>query len=193
MAPRPTADPSGTAPAKPRADAPGGDRFAELYRQHYDAVHRWVRALGVTEARAEDTVQEVFLVVLRRLDQYDPGRSFGAWLFGITRRVARTNQRTERRGRAREVQAPLPEGVVPLEDAVQLRRVGEFVDGFLAGLDEPQRLAFVLCEIEGMTAPEAASALEVPAKTVRARLRIARDKFQRAAARFRASDNRRRR
>lgn len=183
------ADPCDSAPSA--ATTQGVERFEDLYRAHYDAAHRWVRALGVPDAHAEDTVQEIFLVVHRRLGDFDGRAHFAAWLFGITRRVVRTAQRSEQRARDRETQAPAPAGVLHIDDAVQLRRVAEFVDAFLAGLDEPQRLAFLLCDVEGLTAPEAARALEIPTRTVRARLRLARDKFRRASARLRARDRRR--
>ena len=67
-----------------------------------------------------------------------------------------------------------------------------FVEEFLQTLPGGQREVFALCEIEGLRTPEAADVLEEKLSTVRARRRQARDKFERAAARWRAREERRR-
>jgi RNA polymerase sigma-70 factor (ECF subfamily) len=53
----------------------------------------------------------------------------------------------------------------------------------LAELDEPKREVFVLAEVEEMTMPEIASALEIPLNTAYSRLRAARQAFEAALAR----------
>ena len=58
-------------------------------------------------------------------------------------------------------------------------RVREFLDG----LDEDQRMAFVLADIEGLRAAEIAEAVGAGVNTVYSRLRLAREKFNRYVAR----------
>jgi RNA polymerase sigma-70 factor (ECF subfamily) len=53
----------------------------------------------------------------------------------------------------------------------------------LARLDDRKRAVFVLVELEGLTAEEAAKALQIPAATVRTRLFHARRELQAAIAR----------
>ncbi|MCR9291728.1 MAG: sigma-70 family RNA polymerase sigma factor [bacterium] len=48
----------------------------------------WCRKLGIREALVTDTVQDIFLAVLRSLGKYEPSeqnRGFRAWLWGIAR------------------------------------------------------------------------------------------------------------
>ena len=68
------------------------------------------------------------------------------------------------------------------------RRVLEHL---LDALDDDKREVFVLAELEQMSAPEIAEALEMNLNTVYSRLRVARQEFDEALARHRARDGRR--
>jgi len=65
----------------------------------------------------------------------------------------------------------------PHEAAVRGEAVN-LVQGFLAQLDEGQAMVFYLADIEGMTAPEIASVLEMKLNSVYGRLRLARLRFE---------------
>ncbi len=75
---------------------PGAWTFDAVYQTHSAYVSRSARRLGVTESVLEDVVQDVFLVVHRRLAEFD-GEAVRAWLFSILTRVARDKRRTLRR------------------------------------------------------------------------------------------------
>jgi RNA polymerase sigma-70 factor (ECF subfamily) len=55
-------------------------------------VYRWIRALGGPFIDAEDLAQEVFIVVQRKLGEFD-GRNPGGWLFRIVQLTVRDHQR----------------------------------------------------------------------------------------------------
>ncbi len=68
-----------------RADHDAWCRLTELYGP---LVYHWCRRLGLSDTVAADVFQEVFLVVARRLPDFDVTRkhgSFRAWLWTITR------------------------------------------------------------------------------------------------------------
>src|SRR5688500_19341104 len=71
--------------------------FAEIYEASFDFVWRSARRLGVKETHVDDVVQEVFMVVHRRLAEFEGRSQLKTWLFGITRRVVGTYHRTARR------------------------------------------------------------------------------------------------
>jgi RNA polymerase sigma-70 factor (ECF subfamily) len=54
--------------------------FARVYDDWFDHVAQWIRALGAPQADVEDIAQEVFLVVQRRLVDFD-GRNLPGWLY----------------------------------------------------------------------------------------------------------------
>jgi len=53
------------------------------------------------------------------------------------------------------------------------------VETILNRLPEPQRIVFVLFELEEMTGQDIAALLDIPVGTVRSRLRLARESFRR--------------
>ena len=156
--------------------------FVAIYRAEFGFVWRILRRLGVAAEQLEDAAQEVFLVLHRRLPGLAPDVSMRSWLFGSARRVAadlrRGQHRRERRLQAHAVVGELRGQTRPGEQA----EAAEFVQRFLARLDEDKRMVFVLTDLEGMTAPEIAVALDVKLNTVYSRLRAARAEFERAVA-----------
>jgi RNA polymerase sigma-70 factor (ECF subfamily) len=150
----------------------------EIFRAHADFVWRALRRQGVPDADVEDAVQEVFLVVYRRVGEYVERGSIRAWLFTISRQVANHHRRSFAR-RERKQQALLVEGVdASSMDAPERAEAVAVVNDFLAELGDDQAMVFYLIEIEGLTAPEVASSLGINLNTTYGRLRLARKRFE---------------
>jgi RNA polymerase sigma-70 factor (ECF subfamily) len=66
--------------------------FHAIYERWFDDVSQWIRAMGGPEAEREDLVQDVFVVVHRRLHAFD-GENLAGWLYQITRRRVRDFRR----------------------------------------------------------------------------------------------------
>jgi len=160
--------------------------FAALYNRHHGFVWRILRRLGVDAAGLDDATQEVFVVVYRRQGDLYSDASVRSWLFGIARRVAADLHRGRRRVERKLRALPSPSAPEPLDEALERAEAADLVQGFLDGLDEGHRMVFMLADIEGLTAPEIATALEVKLNTVYSRLRTSRRKFERRVARHRA-------
>ncbi|MCB9752992.1 MAG: sigma-70 family RNA polymerase sigma factor [Myxococcales bacterium] len=157
--------------------------LADVYRAHAGFVWRVVRRFGVPEEAAEDVMHEVFLVVRRRLPEYDGRAALRSWLFGIARGVAANSRRARLRAERRIERLPAREPARTPEDVVRRREAAEFVRAFLERLDPEMRLVFELVDIEGMRATEVAALLESPRARVYSRLRLARARFTEALAR----------
>lgn len=179
---------------------PVGLDLATVYRQHHDLVWRSIRALGVDAALADDATQDVFMVVHRRIRDYDGRTPVRRWVLGIARNVALKYRERSSRSAARlrslagEDEAPRAQPrVVDLsaEDALARREAAGVVERFVEGLDPDKRAVFVLCEVEGLSAPEVSGVLGIKLNTVYSRLRVARQKFEQAIARHRAATRRR--
>lgn len=155
----------------------------EVYRAHAGFVWRVLRRFGVAEAALEDVVHDVFLVVHRRLHEYDGRAALTTWLFGIARGVAANYRRGSARAERRLAVAPPPGTVPDPETRAAHEQAAAFVRGFLEELDEERRLLFALADIEGMKVPEIAEAMGLNLNTAYSRLRATREQFQRALAR----------
>ncbi|MFN3198229.1 MAG: RNA polymerase sigma factor [Bradymonadia bacterium] len=158
--------------------------FATIYRDHVGHVWRTLRRLGVVERDLEDATHEVFLVVHRRLDTYDPQRPLRPWLTGIAWRVAADERRKARHTREQMnggegLAAHADPGVGP-EGHLAKAEARAMVARGLEALDLDRRVVFVMYEIDGSTGREIAEALEIPLFTVFSRLRSARSRFKKA-------------
>jgi RNA polymerase sigma-70 factor (ECF subfamily) len=148
-----------------------------VYREHADFVYRIACQLGIDAPHVEDVVHDVFLVVHRRLHEYD-GRSMRSWLYGITRRVVLHHRRGRQRAQKRTQLAPVPGSAPDPEERTAVQEAVAIVESFVATLDEDQRAVFVLVELEGTPMPEIAEALGVNLNTLYSRLRLARRRFE---------------
>lgn len=150
-----------------------------LYRDHVEFAWRTARYLGIPLADAQDVVHEVFIIVQRRIDDLDPNRSARAWIGGITRRVVLHHKRAHLRSERREAKVEAPVDTTPRpDDAVSYREAEAFLNQFLDSLPEPKREAFVLGELERLTAVEIGEIVGENPNTVSSRLRAARQAFQ---------------
>jgi RNA polymerase sigma-70 factor (ECF subfamily) len=162
--------------ASPVTDLP--EELDRLYAQYFDFVWRSLRRLGVPLSELDDAAQDVFIVLLRRRDEFRGHSSHRTWLFGIANNVAHEYRRKRQRA---ALDSPLSddqraERPSPLEQASSNEAL-RLLDDFLATLDDDKRAVFVSAELEQMSAPEIASALGVKLNTVYSRLRAARQAF----------------
>ena len=170
------------------AQPPG---LPEIYAQHADFVFRNLRRLGVHDSLIDDAVQDVFLVVHRRLADFEARAQVTTWLFGIVLRVAQSYRRSAMRRRARLTDAPSAEidqiPVTAAESPIELlerREASALLHGLLDELDDDKRAMLVCVELEQLTVPEAAESLGLNLNTAYGRLRAARIAFNEAVARL---------
>ncbi len=166
--------------AGPQARRVDVHSFQSIYDAYYGEVARWIRALGGPAADQDDLIQDVFVVVYRRLPDFD-GRNLAGWLYRIAAHQVRDYRRLVwikyifRRSVALSAEVPSakPTPVMTLETRERQRNL----EHLLSKLSDPLRAAFVLFEIEGYTADEIAEMQSVPTNTVRARIHRARKKM----------------
>lgn len=166
--------------------------FDAVYEEHFDFVWRTARRLGVPESAADDVVQDTFVVLHRRLAEYDGKTAMRCWLVGILTRVVSDHRRRYRRKEAACVPHPdeseraLPSSAPPPSDEAEQAESVRLLGALLEEIDEDKREVLVLAQLEEMTVPEIAELLGANVNTVYARLRAARREFDAAYARHRA-------
>jgi RNA polymerase sigma-70 factor (ECF subfamily) len=172
-------DGSSTEASKSALPARSSLEFASLYEEWFDEVARWIRAMGGPEADRDDLVQDVFLVVYRRLADFD-GKNVAGWLYQIARRRVRDFRRLFWVRHLFGNSQPLSEHLVKLgpnpAESLETKEKGVLLDQILKSLNPDQRAAFVLFEVEGYSGEEIARLQDVPLNTVWARIHKARRK-----------------
>jgi RNA polymerase sigma-70 factor (ECF subfamily) len=155
--------------------------FEAAYREHAQSVARWARQLGGAGIDVEDVVQEVFVVVSRKLAGFRGEARFTSWLFEITRKTTANHRR---RQRWRFWQQPCDARLVSVwseardpHAELERRQMAEIFYSALDQLPEKYRTVLVLYEIEGLSTQAIAELCQLNGSTVKVQLHRARELF----------------
>jgi RNA polymerase sigma-70 factor (ECF subfamily) len=150
------------------------DSFNTLVESYQRVVYNLaLRMLGERQA-AEDASQDAFLAAWRGIDRFRGG-SFKAWLLRITSNTCRDQMRKLRRNPTSSLEAmpcepETPPSTESPEEYVLRRELGEQIQRGLDNLPADQRLAVILCDMQGLTYEEIAKVMDCSLGTVRSRL-----------------------
>lgn len=181
----------GTAPTDVASDADDPSLVAALaagdlaaLAMAFDRWHQRVRVLArrllSDPAAAEDVVQDVFTALPRAVRRFRGDADLETFLLGIAVKRVRHHRRAAlRRRRALErLRAVDRHGPVDPEQDTYRRQLGARLAAALDELPLPQRVAFVLCEVEELTSVQAAVIADAPEATIRTRLFHARRRLR---------------
>ena len=165
----------------------------DLFREYAAVVEKWVARLAGTAVDAEDVVQEVFLVVQRRLAEWRAEAKISTWLYRITERVVHRQRDKQRLGQwaqglADDFTAQIscdrlsPAAALERKQALALARTA------LDSLDPRQREVVALFELEGLSGHEIAARTKTKYATVWVRLHRGRAAFHKRLNELRAED-----
>jgi RNA polymerase sigma-70 factor (ECF subfamily) len=139
-----------------------------LYESYGGQVYSLAMAVTHQRETAEEVTQDVFLRVWNKVEQYEPGTNFRAWLLRITRNVAIDYLRRSRRDWDHtflwDVELLAETGGLSDDDARWVRRA-------LYHLSDEQRQVIELAYLQGMTHQQIADVLHLPLGTVKTRIR----------------------
>ncbi len=156
--------------------------FEDVYREHFAFVWSTLLRLGVPRPGVEDAVQDVFVVVHRRLSDFE-GRGAGlrSWLFTIVRRVAYRHRRgVQRADRKHRALAQVRTRPIEMDEALDQRTAANVLMEALDQLDHDKRVALNLHVFEGLSGPQIAQMLEINVDTAYSRIKAARRRLQRS-------------
>ena len=166
----------------PRIPVTFEERIARALQRYLPFVWRVLRRMGLSRTEATRALSHVFGALAEQPRVPRPTEL--SILVGAAVRLA-SNRRRPRSLRQPESEAePCDAETLPWQDALELRDSLLLIDGALGALHAAQRAVFVLVELEGMTRGQVAAALELPRRTVSARLERARQEFGLAARRL---------
>jgi RNA polymerase sigma-70 factor, ECF subfamily len=164
--------------------------FLAIYNAQGAYVRRTLQRMGVPDRHLDDAMQDVFVVVLRRLPEYQDVNRLTGWLAAIAHNVAA--KRCEQ-----EVARPIvadPATVERLfdpehpETAIGKRDLARWL---LAQIKSPaRRTVYIMHHGEDLTLPEVAGALGIPLGTAKTRLHDAEEEVDAALQRLRAREQR---
>ena len=156
------------------------DALEAFYREHVEAVQRFVARRVSDPHLAADLTADVFLEAVEAAAHYKAARGTPrAWLYGIARNVLAMHVRR----RVREANALSrmqghrtlePDAIQRLVERIDAERDARELLAALDGLEETQRAVVELVAVDGLTPAEAAAVLGITPVAVRVRLHRAR-------------------
>lgn len=156
--------------------------FEVIFDRHASAAFSLAYRMCGRAVLAEDVVQDAFLSVWRTGMRYDGARgSVRAWLLGAVRHKAIDLLRREAVKTGREVHDDTAAEQMPARDCtdgeVERRETTGRVRGALTELPGEQRRVIELAYFGGFTHSEIAGLLDLPAGTVKGRMRLGLEKL----------------
>jgi len=160
-----------------------------IYREHSAAVSKWVRRMwgpgGVSgSVDAEDLLQEVFLVVQRRLGSFRSEAALTTWLYGITVFVVNGRRKKERwrrvlwRRAEPELQLEHDRALPAVQQDFERAEASRLVYSVLNELSDRDRTLMILFELERLPGAEVAAVLGISEPNVWVGLTRARARFK---------------
>lgn len=159
------------------------EAFSYIFEQYSDKIFRLSVSMLKDEAAAEGVVQDSFLRLIERLDQFEGRANLGTWLYRIAYNLSVDRLRKRKPDLVLDDEPgdgrlPAP---VHLADWQQWHEklltdaeVTQALDEAIAALPEKFRIVFVLREVEGLTTQETAEITNLSLSATKVRLHRAR-------------------
>ena len=148
----------------PTPEMPRALDVKEVCAKNTRNVVKWLLWRGIRRAEVGDAAQEVFQVVLRSWDSFDPAKGdVQGWLYGITRNVARDYRRRERRHLHELLSENHENEMAPPstpENILKQKRDSEFLWSVIEKMEESQR-EVMIAHLNGLTREATATALDI--------------------------------
>jgi RNA polymerase sigma-70 factor (ECF subfamily) len=184
----PTAPPAGEDTLVERARSGDLDAFNQLVELHQRSVFNLALRMIGNAASAEDAAQEAFLHAYRSINSFR-GANFRAWLMRIAANASTDELRRRARRPALSLQQPPPGADEPIDlpdpaagpEAQALSAEDrDRIQVALLTLPNDQRVAVIMCDIEGFAYDEIALSMRCSIGTVKSRIARGRDKLRQA-------------
>lgn len=162
-----------------------GDRraFDELLKSIQEPIFRYIRRLTGDEALAEDVLQEVFILIYRKLRWLENPKLFRAWTYRIASREAFSRLKKERRWteqiRDEEILDAIPAGE-RAEREFEPELMAK-IPAWLSEISPAARAVLILHYLEEMSLNETAEILGIAPGTAKSRLAYGLESLRRIA------------
>jgi RNA polymerase sigma-70 factor (ECF subfamily) len=159
------------------------DAFAFLFENYSDRIYRLAAGLLGDEMAAEGVVQESFMRLFERLDQFEGRSKISTWLYRVAYNAAIDQLRKRRPIISLDLEIEdedLPQPVILIdwqhvpERLLTEAEIKTELDRAIAELPEKYRVVFILREIEGLSTKEASAITGMSTNLVKVRLHRAR-------------------
>lgn len=160
------------------------DAFKQLFDLYSDKIYRLAVGLLQNEVEADGVVQDAFLRLFERIDQFEGRAKLGTYLYRIAYNLCQDRLRKRKNNASFEKiidedgDLPMPKSYLDwAETPMSLLTAAELSEQIKQAVDQlPHRLksVFILREIEGLSSAETATTLDITLSNAKVRLHRAR-------------------
>ena len=165
------------------------DAFNHLVERYQRPVYNLCLRMLASADTAEDATQDAFIAAFRAIQRFRGTQSggFRAWLYRIAVNACYDEMRRRRSRLTVSLDVPrgesgqtidVPNPGPTLEERAQTAELGSAIQGALNALPSDQRLAVILCDVQGMEYAEIAQIMGVSLGTVKSRINRARGRLR---------------
>jgi RNA polymerase sigma-70 factor, ECF subfamily len=161
-----------------------GDPHAikRLVDTYAPVIFRFAYNVCRNQDKAENTTQETFVSLLKKLDQFDNRSKFSTWLYTIVSNhclMAARSNKSDRYLSIDDEESSLPEAMIDdgspdPHEYTERRDTKKHLDEAISRLAPDYRVVFILRDLEGLSTEEAAEILKLSIPAVKSRLHRAR-------------------
>jgi len=158
--------------------------FNEIVRRYADKIYRTALRITRNPITAEDVLQEVFIILMEKMNTFHAESTFSTWLYSVTAKMSFSQLRTEKKHRNN---VSFEEDIYKVEDGMlkglELQDLSHFSDEMFLSrermeiienaineLPVPYRAVFHLRDVEGLTNAEVAEILNLSLPNVKSRI-----------------------
>jgi RNA polymerase sigma-70 factor (ECF subfamily) len=165
------------------------EAFNEIVDRYADKIYRLALRIIHNQSDAEEILQEVFVILLEKLDTFHEQSRFSTWLYRVAANASFMHLRAEKKKYKNEVSLEdyvsydengVLQGVetkdwsdIPDEKLIKKETV-EIIEKMVNELPGPYRIVFHLRDVEGLTNHEVAKILGISLPNVKSRVHRAR-------------------
>lgn len=149
------------------------EAFTQLVRHLQPTVFRWALTFARDTDDADELMQDTFVQIHRKLDQFRGDSSLEGWVYGITRSIAlQRTRKARRRNLLSAASLPGTESVYNTDPGARVdrQRIADYIRHFFLELPPRQREVFDLVDLQGFNPAEVANLIGAKAATVRVNL-----------------------
>ena len=160
----------------------GDDRaYSKLIKLYHNQVASLAFKMVGDYDEAADIAQDVFVKTSRNIWRYDESKKFYTWLYRIAINAAIDYKRKHKRHYHESIDrisTKADDKFATPEMSYQRGQIRQYINEATEGLNEKQRSAFVLRDVDGYNINDVADTMEMPVATVRWYLHRARAKVK---------------
>jgi RNA polymerase sigma-70 factor (ECF subfamily) len=149
--------------------------FDQLYCRYHNKVYFFALRLHLSEADAEELVQEVFCAVWKNRTILDPDQNFSAYLFGIAHNQAHTMLRKKVlfKRYLNYLEIEPEKKSLSIEEQIDIKEIESFLHHLIQMMPPRRRQIFYMSRFEELTYRQITEKLNISENTVDTQIRQA--------------------